>query len=306
MARKEINIFGTSFLDLLSGALGAVIILFLIVPKMTRSEQDALEKIKELQEVAGNIEDLLDRLEKSVPRDALRQIEAELTQLRENTRTLERELAALKEQVRTLQEENTSLREQLEDKNRQLEEMERQLEELRRQVSQTQQALEEAQKHTSTANTVEKTLGVFAKFGILCRWQETDTDVDIGVQKFGYGAEHCWRMYPSKPWGILGEDVRERDFDEEERFELFYVPKIHPEVYTAWCNIYENSRGRQASVMATLIFHPGKADEQRREIGPIHLYGTKVQCFVTFRLSDYGFDILSHREPEWGNGRVVK
>lgn len=34
MARREINIFVTSFLDLLSGALGAVIILFIIVPKI--------------------------------------------------------------------------------------------------------------------------------------------------------------------------------------------------------------------------------------------------------------------------------
>ncbi len=35
MARKEINVFGTSFLDLLSGALAAVIILFVIVPKLS-------------------------------------------------------------------------------------------------------------------------------------------------------------------------------------------------------------------------------------------------------------------------------
>ncbi|MCL2074293.1 MAG: hypothetical protein FWH18_10245 [Marinilabiliaceae bacterium] len=40
MQRKEINIFSISFLDLLSGALGAVLILFIIIPKM-HSEYDA-------------------------------------------------------------------------------------------------------------------------------------------------------------------------------------------------------------------------------------------------------------------------
>ena len=38
MAKKDINIFGTSFLDLLSGALASVIILFVIVPKKTSSD----------------------------------------------------------------------------------------------------------------------------------------------------------------------------------------------------------------------------------------------------------------------------
>ena len=51
MARQEINIFGTSFLDLLSGALAAVIILFIIIPKMTKEDVELLEKVKEIQEI---------------------------------------------------------------------------------------------------------------------------------------------------------------------------------------------------------------------------------------------------------------
>jgi len=37
-ARKEINIFSVSFLDLLSGALGAVLLLFVIIPKNASTE----------------------------------------------------------------------------------------------------------------------------------------------------------------------------------------------------------------------------------------------------------------------------
>jgi restriction endonuclease S subunit len=57
MSRKEINIFNMSFLDLLSGALGAVLILFIIIPKMTAEQQNELEQaeaqneqVKELKE----------------------------------------------------------------------------------------------------------------------------------------------------------------------------------------------------------------------------------------------------------------
>lgn len=43
MARQEINIFGTSFLYLLFGALAAVIILSIIMPKMSVEHQKILE-----------------------------------------------------------------------------------------------------------------------------------------------------------------------------------------------------------------------------------------------------------------------
>lgn len=48
MARKEINIFGTSSLDFRSEDRWVVIILFIIVP-MTRTEQDILKKTQKLE-----------------------------------------------------------------------------------------------------------------------------------------------------------------------------------------------------------------------------------------------------------------
>lgn len=302
MAKKEINIFGTSFLDLLSGALAAVIILFVIVPKKTQSDIELIEKFREVEVIAADIEDLTERLKNSVPKEVLEQIETEINELTQKIEELQRQLAQMEADIKTITEENANLKQTIQE---QQEEIER----LRQQLADVSQRAEEAERNNSTANTVEKTLGVFAKFGILCRWEETDADVDMGVQRFGdYGGtdEQCWRNYPSWPWGILGEDVRERDFDEEERFELFYVPKIHHDVYTAFANIYENSKGKHAKVHATLIFHPGKPDEQRYDVGTFILSGSQMKCFVTFRLSESGFTILGHREPHWGNGKVIK
>ena len=45
MPKKEINIFSISFLDLLSGALGAVIILYIIIPKLNAEEIELLDEV---------------------------------------------------------------------------------------------------------------------------------------------------------------------------------------------------------------------------------------------------------------------
>ena len=300
MAKKDINIFGTSFLDLLSGALASVIILFVIVPKKTSSDIEIIEKVKELEVVATEVQDLTAKLKESVPKDLIKDIAQELEDLRKKISQLRDKIREMEDDVKRMTEENTNLKQQVE---AQAEEIERLKEQLR--VAQARAA--QAEKANTAASTVERTLGVFAKFGILCRWEQTDTDVDIGVQRFGDNPEHCWRMHASKKWGILGEDVRERATDESERFELFYVPEIYPDVYTAWCNVYSGSIGKEASVTATLIYHPGKADEQRYEVGPFRIQkDSPNKCFVTFQLTTNGFTILEHREPIWGTGKVVK
>lgn len=299
MARQEINIFGTSFLDLLSGALAAVIILFIIIPKMTKEDVELLEKVKEIQEITTSIDDAIEKIKNSVPQEVFEQLSNELNGLKEDINRLNDRIAELENGIREAADENRRLREELENANTASER-------LKQEVAGLRQQLEEANERSKVANTVEKTMGVFARFGILCRWTETDADVDLGVQRFEPDPEQCWRMYPSKKWGILGEDVRERRAGDEERFELFYVPEIYPGEYTAWVNIYEASIAQSATVSCVLIFHPGKPDERRIELDPFTISKGPNKCFVTFRLSDSGFNIISHREPLWGSGRVIK
>lgn len=298
MARKEINIFGTSFLDLLSGALAAVIILFIIVPKMTQENIDAIEKVKRIEAVVESIDVALEEIKNRVPKEEYELIKNQLDELKDKVDQLRTEIENLKQEVIRISQENVQLKESLEDKNREIDRLNAELEKLKERLKQ-----EEAK--NTAINNVEQTLGVFAKFGIIASWDELDTDVDMGVQCFS-PQEQVWRMYPNKKWGILGQDVRERMDDGEQHFELFYVPEINAGVYTAWVNIYEGSRGKSAQMKCILIFHPGKSDEQRKEIPIFSLSSGGTVCFVTFRLTESGFEILPHREPIWGNGKVIK
>lgn len=298
MGRKEINVFGTSFLDLLSGALAAVIILFIIVPKMTPDNIDALEKVKKIEAVVESIDAAIEQIKNTVPKEVYDQIEKQLNDLKQQIITLAEELENLKQDIVQITQENEQMKTVIAEKDAKIEELTKELEELRKK-------LEDAESKNTALNNVEQTLGVFAQFGIIVSWDELDTDVDMGVQCFS-PQEHVWRMYPSKSWGILGQDVRERADNGNELFELFYVPEIHDGVYTAWVDIYSESRGKSATVKSIMIFHPGKKDERRLELSPFTIGSHEKRCFVTFRLSDSGFEILSHREPIWGSGVVEK
>ena len=298
MARKEINIFGTSFLDLLSGALAAVIILFIIVPKMTQENIDAIEKVKKIESVVENIDVALEEIKNRIPKEEYDLIKEQLDKLKNNIDQLKNEIEELKQDVVRISQENSQLKETLDVNNKEIEKLQAEIKRLQERLSQ-----EEAK--NTAINNVEQTLGVFAKFGIIVSWDELETDVDMGVQCFS-PQEQCWRMYPNKKWGILGQDVRERIDDGEQHFELYYVPEIHDGIYTAWVNIYTGSRGKTANMKCIMIFHPGKPDERREELSPFTLTSSSNKCFVTFRLSESGFEILPHREPIWGEGKVVK
>jgi len=82
MRRREINIFSISFLDLLSGALGAVLILFIIIPKMTNeSPQTAQNQQQQNTETENDL--LRERLEQT--RRQLLDTQQELEQVKRNT-----------------------------------------------------------------------------------------------------------------------------------------------------------------------------------------------------------------------------
>ena len=62
--RREVNVFSLSFLDLISGALGAVIILYVAVPKANPLEKKLDEVLKNTQAKDSQIAEMKAELEK--------------------------------------------------------------------------------------------------------------------------------------------------------------------------------------------------------------------------------------------------
>lgn len=96
MARREISVFSVSFLDLLSGALAAVIILFIVVPRIDIGEIQDLPELKELKGSSINLETLLSRIRGSIS-------ETEYSAMEGETRKLQSAIVGVEDQMKELQ-----------------------------------------------------------------------------------------------------------------------------------------------------------------------------------------------------------
>lgn len=90
-ARREINVFNIAFLDLISGALGAVIILYVAVPK----QEAEVTNLEEFLSVEKQRDDLA--TEKTSLMSEARKLEEQIAQLEEQNKKIQEELEKAKE-----------------------------------------------------------------------------------------------------------------------------------------------------------------------------------------------------------------
>ena len=100
MARKELSIFGASFLDLLAGALGAVIILYIVVPKLNIPIEE-FEKQQKLTEEINQMGITLSSLSELIPKDKLQELQQQIEKIKKAKAETEKQF----EQVRNELEE---------------------------------------------------------------------------------------------------------------------------------------------------------------------------------------------------------
>ncbi len=244
MKRKDINIFGTSFLDLLSGALAAVIILFIIVPKMTSSQQDALEEIERMNIQVEDLSSLIAQLENSVPQNVFDELQQRLEELQQTISNLTTQVENLQQRVETAEAQNESLRseiEQLREANQQLQERVQELQD--RQPQQDGQGISDG-----------KVFGINAEVGVVCFWRE-DVDVDLHVYNLSNG-EHCYFGNTEFIWGKLNQDIQRRTSQNDDRFELFYQEEVVPGTYEVSL-VFFDGRTNRAHVEGYFVMHPG-------------------------------------------------
>ncbi|MDH5381540.1 MAG: VWA domain-containing protein [Cyclobacteriaceae bacterium] len=115
MARKEINIFSVSFLDLLSGALGAIILLFILVPKFNIT----VEEFEEQKQLTAELDKLgigLEDIKNTIPKDEFEKIsekfaavEKQMQAVKDAKEALEMRIAGLQEQLQQMDQQNKKL-----------------------------------------------------------------------------------------------------------------------------------------------------------------------------------------------------
>lgn len=169
MARREINVFNIAFLDLLSGALAAVLILFIVVPKLTAEAVETLEEFEKLELEVSEVKDKLEDLKKSIPKEIfeeleekfeelekeiddlektvaslrkkMSELEAKLKKCEEDRAALEKRVEELEEEVEELKKENTTITEELKASELENEELKSEVKELKAEVTNAERAL---------------------------------------------------------------------------------------------------------------------------------------------------------------------
>lgn len=237
MARKEFNIFSISFLDLLSGALGALIIMFIVVPKMTVEQQETIETLDELNVHAANVAEMVEQLENSVDREV--------------AEALQREVAAIQETAQRAQQ----AAQQLQEENEQLEAeliTERQA---RREAQQTADA-------SASSGRGPEMFGVSAEFAVVSKWQE-DLDVDLYFKDVSTG-EWCFFRETDPGFAKYLADIRRRERQDDSGYEMVYQQVLKPGTYEVYLHLFSESG--TANVETYAVFFPYTPREQKKSL----------------------------------------
>lgn len=250
---KEINVFSVSFLDLLSGALAAIIILFIVIPKATVEQTEAAQTIERMNVTAEELESLIETARNSIPQDVYEQIQAQLQQMQELIEQLESQVENLQTQLQQSQSANEQLQQQLEQTTAQLESAQERIRELESQAN-------------NSRGISDMFFGLNASLGIVCTWSE-DLDVDLWLKNTATN-QWCYYQNTSTEFGNLAEDLTSRSRNED-FYELIFQRTLKPGNYEIWVHLYSKSGTANVSGYVTLF--PGKRNEQKINYGPVTL-----------------------------------
>ena len=93
---EEINLLSVSFIDLLFGAMGAFIFLFIIIPKVSVEEMKTLRSVKEIKQEISNMDSVMAKLKNAVPPEDYKKLLNVSAGLRASVKNLEGELSEIR------------------------------------------------------------------------------------------------------------------------------------------------------------------------------------------------------------------
>lgn len=231
---REINIFNLSMLDVISGALGAFLIIMIVL--FPYYNKEVIDYQRENEELRGRIQTLTEQLETA--REAVQAA-------RERAETAEEALEAAQQRAEAAEEA--------------LQTAQASTEQLRRQMEAAQQRAEaaeaEAQRNQQRAETAERQLAK-TFLVVYIRWDASNQDIDLHVvdpsgAEFYYGQ----KTVGGRP-GELSEDSQVGPGNE--LWELHSAP---PGVYHVYAKLY-NQRGNSENpvVKGRVIYRDGSSD----------------------------------------------
>ena len=257
MARKQIQAFNISFLDLLSGALGAVILLFIIVPKIDSKTQAELEVLDQVNVEIEELRDMLEQAINSIPTEVYEQIQEQMMTLVNTVETLAEEIEVLQNQLSEATERIEELETQNQQQQEQIESMQQQLHDLLQQVKKCEDDMEKMEGEE--------------KFAVITMsWETRGDDVDMHIIDPS-GAEFYYSRTtnPGRPGKLTKDDTKGPGV------EVWQIASLEPGTYQIKANLYKSVSGIAPNLEFWVYYRNGNKSFRKT------LYRESVKTLIT-------------------------
>jgi len=239
MGRRQIQTFNISFLDLLAGALGAVILLFIIVPKLDSESKSQLIALNKVNVEIEEIQDIMEQAKNSIPNEIYDKIKQELESLEIAVQELTQEIEVMERTLSKATDRIEELESQNEQQQDQIDSMQKDLEEMRQQIVKCEENMEKLEGE-----------GRFAV--ITMSWETLGDDVDMHiVDPLGY---EFYYQEPSHA-GRLGKLTK--DDTVGPGIEVWQIPTLDEGIYLIKANLFDSKSGQAPELEFWIYYRNG-------------------------------------------------
>lgn len=232
--KMNYDVYGVSFLDLLSGALGAVIILFVIVPKMDVSIP--LEEINEIKKDKILMDSLYASIQGNIP-------EEKYNMLLSLSQVAEARINAINTKHEELQKKYIREQKELQQLKKQLQEKEAELKSTKKTAKKEQTVSKSSSSDAKSPNTTSGKSNFFAgidsELAVFIEWPSDEYDVDL---YFKQGNNFCDEQMKRTAFCTFVNVPRRY---KSKPSELIIQPELVPGTYEIYAHLY---RPREGSV----------------------------------------------------------
>ncbi len=275
MAKKEINVFSVSFLDILSGALASVIILFIIVPKVDIEDMEQLRALDEAEMMVTDLDSLIHMVSATVP-------DSEYVAIVEVSKKLQATIGSLKQETQTLQGQLASKSSENKQLRKELEQLKAQQKQLQKQLAKTQKTTKsttpepttEQQKVEvdSTPGVADYSVGFNAPLTVRIDWEDSKNTVHL-YMKPAEGGNFVYynRKYRIAPFGKWMKMPGK--FDKGPHEMIVQRDELVPGTYEIHAHLSRPRKEGKATITGFIATNPvdGTGIPEKVEFGEIEL-----------------------------------
>lgn len=283
--KKQINTMSTSFLDLLSGALGAVILLFVIVPKTSISELELVEQIRSLEIETSQLDSLLISIKGQdsviLLSEYNRIVEEVQVQMKKNknlVESLSKQVDQAQKEIKVLQRKEHSLKVE----NR---ELQKEVQKLTPKQSTNQpkpmaaKSSVQSSNSTTTAqqSSVSRTVkdtdkqfyfGFEAELSIVVNWDTSAYDVDLYLENEGSFVDGFNRTKPFGKWVRIPKKYLSRPT------EVIIQNELVPGTYKIHAHLSRPRRDAEVDITGFVAMDLGGDKTQKIDFGKKQIKST--------------------------------